>query len=41
MVKLDKSFWDGISEKPVYYWQDYYFNIYLANNKFGYRIKIK
>jgi len=41
MVKLDKSFWDGISKKPVYYWQDCYFDIYLASNRFGDRIKIK
>lgn len=42
MVKTkEDGFWDGISNKKVYYWQDYYFNIYLACSKFGPRVKIK
>lgn len=42
MVKTSENgFWDGISKDNVYYWQDCYFNIYLACSKWGPRVKIK
>ena len=41
MVKTsEKGFWDGISNEPVYYWQDYYFDVYMACSRWGCRIKI-
>jgi hypothetical protein len=41
MVKTsEKGFWDGISDKPVYYWKDYYFDVYMACSRWGCRIKI-
>lgn len=39
MVKLDKSFWDPIGQKPIYYWRDCYFQIYIASSKWGLRVK--
>jgi hypothetical protein len=42
MVKISqKGSWDFVSNQPVYYWQDYYFAVYLASSKWGFRIKIK
>lgn len=42
MAKIStKGFWDQVDNKKVYYWQDCYFNCYMANSRFGYRVKIK
>ena len=41
MLKTNQNgIWDGISNKKVYYWQDYYFDTYLACSKWGTRIKL-
>lgn len=41
MVKTKKpSFYDKWTGETVYYWQDYYFQEYLAASKWGYRLKI-
>lgn len=40
MKKTSIGFYDYIEDVTVYYWQDYYFDIYLASNRFGSRIKI-
>lgn len=40
MVKTGNSFYDNIGRKVVYYWQDCYFEKYMANNRFGFRVKI-
>ncbi len=41
MIKLsEEGFWDNISDKKVYYWQDYYFDCYVASSRFSVRIKI-
>jgi limonene-1,2-epoxide hydrolase len=37
----EEGIWDGVSDKKIYYWQDYYFNIYMASSRWGYRVKIK
>jgi len=37
----EEGFWDGVSNDKIYYWQDYYFNIYMATSRWSYRIKIK
>jgi len=42
MVRTSQEgFWDPGANKKIYYWQDYYFDIYLASSKWGIRIKIK
>lgn len=42
MVKTSQEgFWDGLSNKKVYYWQDCYFNVYMACSRWEFRIKIK
>jgi len=42
MMKTSQDgFWDPGANKKIYYWQDYYFDIYLASSRLGYRIKIK
>lgn len=42
MIKTSQEgFWDGMSSKKVYYWQDYYFNVYVACSRWEFRIKIK
>jgi hypothetical protein len=40
MMKVGKTFYDFHDKQTVHYWQDCYFDIYLANNRFGNRIKI-
>ena len=41
MVKIStKGFWDTVDNKKIYYWQDCYFNCYMASNRFDYRVKI-
>jgi hypothetical protein len=42
MVKTSRNgFWDGgISNERVYYWKDYYFDVYIACSRWGYRIKL-
>lgn len=41
MVKIpNEGFWDSINRKKVYYWQDCYFDCYMASSRFGTRIKI-
>ncbi len=32
--------WDGIEQGSIYYWQDYYFDKYIASSRFGFRVKI-
>jgi len=41
MVKTGRSFWDNYGKQQIYYWQDYYFQKFLAPSKWGYRVKIK
>ena len=42
MMKTSKEgFWDGISNEKVYYWQDYYFDVYMACSRWGCRVKLK
>ena len=40
MVKVGNENYDPYQQINVYYWQDCYFDVYLANNRFGNRIKI-
>jgi hypothetical protein len=41
MVKTTKPpFYDWIDGKMIYYWQDYYFEQYLAASRWGYRVKL-
>ena len=40
MVKLGKSFWDKVAQKPVYYWRDCYFDVYMASSRWGLRVKM-
>ncbi len=40
MVKLGKSFWDYVEQKPVYYWRDCYFDVYIASCRWGLRVKM-
>lgn len=41
MVKTKKpSFYDKWAGETVYYWQDYYFQEYLAASRWGYRLKL-
>jgi hypothetical protein len=41
MVKTGSTLYDEISHEVVYYWQDMYFNQYLANNRWGCRVLIR
>ncbi len=38
--KPGEGFWDSIANKKIYYWQDCYFDTYMAASKWGFRIKI-
>lgn len=41
MVQLTRAgFYDGIAGKMVYYWQDCYFEQYMASSRWGFRIKL-
>lgn len=41
MVKTTRTpFYDPIAGKMVYYWQDCYFEQYMATSKWSYRIKL-
>jgi hypothetical protein len=40
MVKVDNGTFDHYKQINMYYWQDCYFNVYLASNRFSKRIKI-
>jgi hypothetical protein len=32
--------YDPTSDKMVYYWQDYYFDTYIASSRWSYRLKL-
>ena len=36
----NEGFQDSINRKKVYYWQDCYFDCYMASSRFGNRVKI-
>jgi hypothetical protein len=41
MVRTTREgFWDSIARQKIYYWQDCYFDTYMAASKWGFRIKI-
>jgi hypothetical protein len=41
MVKTTTPpFYDWIDGKVIYYWQDYYFEKYMAASRWGYRVKL-
>ena len=41
MVRTTREgFWDSIENKKLYYWQDCYFDTYMAASPWSYRIKI-
>jgi hypothetical protein len=41
MIKTSKApMYDSIACENIYYWQDYYFDIYMAHSKWGIRLKI-
>jgi hypothetical protein len=41
MVKLTRTpFYDKVAGKMVYYWQDCYFEQYMAASRWSYRIKL-
>ena len=41
MVKTTRTpFYDKVDEKMIYYWQDCYFQQFMAASKWGYRIKL-
>jgi hypothetical protein len=40
MIKMDEPCYNVVAEKEVYYWQDYYFDIYIASSRWGIRVKI-
>lgn len=41
MVKLTRTpFYDKVAGKMIYYWQDYYFEQYMAPSAWSYRIKL-
>jgi len=41
MVKTTRvGFYDRVAGKNVYYWQDCYFETYMAASKWTYRIKL-
>ena len=41
MVKTTRSpFWDKVAGEKIYYWQDCYFEQYIAASRWSYRIKL-
>ena len=40
MLKSGKAIYDPIKKELLYYWTDYYFNEYVAKNRFETRTKI-
>jgi hypothetical protein len=41
MVKTTRTpFYDKVSGDMMYYWQDYYFETYMATSRWGFRIKL-
>jgi hypothetical protein len=41
MVKITKKpLYDRIENKVIYYWQDCYFETYMAASRWSYRIKL-
>ena len=40
MVKSEKLIYDTVIKKELYHWTDYYFDEYVATNRFSKRIKI-
>ena len=40
MIKSGKLIYDPIKKELLYYWTDYYFDEYVAKNRFGTRTKI-
>lgn len=41
MVKTTREgFWDSIANQKIYYWQDCYFEQYMAASRWSYRIKL-
>ena len=41
MVKTTREgFWDSIANQKIYYWQDCYFDEYMAASRWSYRIKL-
>ena len=41
MVKTTRApFYDKVGGKMIYYWQDCYFETYMAASRWGYRIKL-
>jgi len=41
MVKLARApFYDKVLGNTVYYWQDCYFEQYMASSRWGFRIKL-
>lgn len=41
MVKTTRTpFYDAIAGEMVHYWQDCYFETYMAASRWGYRIKL-
>jgi len=41
MVKTPRvGFYDRVAGKMVYYWQDCYFEQYMASSRWGFRIKL-
>ena len=40
IVKSEKLIYDPIIKKELYHWTDYYFDEYIAKNRFSKRIKI-
>lgn len=40
MVRKSQANYDFINSKQVYYWQDCYFDCYMATSRFGSRVKI-
>ena len=41
MVKTTRApFYDKVSRENIYYWQDCYFETYMAASRWGFRIKL-
>lgn len=41
MVKTTREdFYDSVAGQNIYYWQDCYFQTFMAASKWGYRIKL-
>lgn len=41
MVKTTREpFWDKVAGEMIYYWQDCYFEQYMAASRWGFRIKL-